>query len=67
MPQVFGSHGFLASIHPLTVFGLSINPGKQVHLENPFDNTAHCVFGPQGDGLHGLFGSLQCCLGGFPS
>lgn len=64
---MFGSQGLRASTQPRTVLGLSIYPAKQVHFENPFGKTVHCVLGPQGDGLHGLLGSVQGCLGGFPS
>lgn len=67
IPQVFGSHGLRDSTQPLIVLGLSIYPGEHVHLANPFDWIVHCVFGPQGDGLHGLFGNRQGCRGGSPS
>lgn len=64
---MFGSQGLRDSTHPRTVFGLSTYPCKQVHLENPFDKTVHCVLGPHGEGLHGLFGKRQGWRGGFPS
>lgn len=42
-------------------------PERHEHFENPFDNTEHCVFGPQGDGSQGLSGSAQAVEGGLPS
>lgn len=66
-PQGFGSHGFFFSTHPRIVFGLSIYPGKQVHLANPLSNNVHWVFGPQGEGVQGLDGKRQGVMGGSPS
>lgn len=66
-PHGFGSQGFRCSTQPRMVLGLSRKPGRQVHLANPFGKTVHCVFGPHGDGLQGLDGSMQGTCGGVPS
>lgn len=49
------------------VLGLSMYPLRHVHLAKPLFSIVHCVLGPQGDGSHGLCGSLQGTSGGFPS
>lgn len=66
-PQGLGSHGFLASMQPLIVLGLSKNPGRQVHFAKPLERIAHCVLGPHGDGSHGFVGRAQGICGGVPS
>lgn len=38
-----------------------------MHFAKPLLNTVHCVFGPQGDGLHGFNGGAHGICGGVPS
>lgn len=49
------------------VLGLSKYPGRQVHLAKPLAKMLHWVFGPHGDGLHGLDGNVHGTCGGVPS
>lgn len=49
------------------MFGLSIKPGKHVHLAIPSAKRVHCVFGPHDDIEQASFGGWHGTVGGFPS
>lgn len=66
-PHGNGSHGFFGSTQPRIVFGLSMKPGKHVHLAIPLGRRVHCVLGPHDEIEQASFGGKHGTLGGVPS